>query len=216
MTVIQKSLIILGAILAIFAVVTQYGLMIEQSERTVFETTMRFFSFFTMLTNSLVALYLAMLWLGSNSRLGRFFQRPGVITAITLYITVVGLVYQLLLRHVWEPQGLQRLVDELLHSVNPLYFILYWYLYEDKAQLKWRFIPSWLIFPSVYVVYFMSWGAFSGLYPYPFVNINELGISQVLLNSLGLLLVFIGFSAFYIGVGKLLAKPAAPQAFRSS
>ncbi|MEK6478439.1 Pr6Pr family membrane protein [Catalinimonas sp. 4WD22] len=212
----KKLFVIFGVLLACFAVITQYVLMIENSQTPVLETTVRFFSFFTILTNTLVALYFCTMWLGSSSRLGKLFQRRGVITAITVYITVVGLVYQLLLRQIWEPTGMQKLVDELLHSVNPLYFILYWYLYEDKAQLKWRFIPVWLLYPLIYLLYILVRGSFSGFYPYPFVNVSELGMSQVLLNSLGLMLVFIGFCVLYIGVGKLLARPAATQAFRNS
>ena len=216
MTTHHKTFIILGALLAWFAVIVQYVLMIENREASVFESTVRFFSFFTILTNTLIALYFTSMWLGRHTKLGRLFQRPGVVTAITVYITVVGLVYQLLLRQIWEPQGLQRLVDELLHSVNPLYFVLYWYLYEEKSTLKWNLIPGWLIYPLVYVIYILIRGSFSGFYPYPFVNVAELGMSQVLLNSFGLMFVFIGFCALYIGGGKLLSRTQESQAFRSS
>lgn len=211
----QKSLIILGALLAWFAIITQGVLMMENRVASIPETILRFFSFFTILTNTLVAVYFTSIWIGRKTSLSKLFQKPGAITAITVYITVVGLVYQLVLRQIWEPQGLQQLVDELLHSVNPLYFILYWYLYEEKAKLKWPFIPSWLLYPLLYSVYILIRGSFSGFYPYPFVNVAELGLSQVLLNSIGLVFVFLSISVLYIGFGKVLAKGKRKQSPRS-
>lgn len=212
----QKSFIILGALLAWFAVIMQFVLMMENRVTPIPETIVRFFSFFTILTNTLIALYFISMWLGRHTKLGQRFQRPGVVSAIAVYITVVGLVYQLVLRQIWEPQGLQKLVDELLHSVNPVYFVLYWYLYEEKAKLKWTLIPGWLIYPLLYLMYILIRGSFSGFYPYPFVNVAELGMRQVLLNSVGLMFVFIGFCALYIGIGKILTRTQKPQVFRSS
>ncbi|WPP52934.1 Pr6Pr family membrane protein [Catalinimonas niigatensis] len=212
----QKSFIILGALLAWFAVIMQFVLMMENRVTPIPETIVRFFSFFTILTNTLIALYFTSMWLGRHTKLSQRFQRPGVVSAIAVYITVVGLVYQLVLRQIWEPQGLQKLVDELLHSVNPVYFVLYWYLYEEKAKLKWTLIPGWLIYPLLYLMYILIRGSFSGFYPYPFVNVAELGMRQVLLNSVGLMFVFIGFCALYIGIGKILTRTQKPQVFRSS
>lgn len=209
----QKYLIIIGAVIAWFAVIMQFVLMIENRVVSIPETTVRFFSFFTILTNTLIAVYFTTIWLGRQTKLGQLFQKPGVITAITVYITVVGLVYQLVLRQIWEPQGLQRLVDELLHSVNPLYFVLYWYLYEEKGKLKWNFIPGWLLYPLLYLIYILIRGSFSDFYPYPFVNVAELGMNQVLLNSVVLMFVFIGFCALYIGIGKLLARTEQKQEY---
>ncbi|MBL7878732.1 MAG: Pr6Pr family membrane protein, partial [Chryseobacterium gambrini] len=49
---------------------------------------------------------------------------------------IVGLIYQFLLRSTWNPSGMQKLVDELLHSVIPLLVLIYWYWYENKNNLK--------------------------------------------------------------------------------
>ena len=53
----QRLLSFLVGLIALGAVVTQYFLMIENRIAPVGETTIRFFSFFTILTNSLVAVY---------------------------------------------------------------------------------------------------------------------------------------------------------------
>ena len=80
------------------AMFLQLYLIIINRNATVPETIIRFFSFYTILTNILVACYFSFLWLKSNSRLGKFFSRENVTGAITPYITVVGITYNLILR----------------------------------------------------------------------------------------------------------------------
>ena len=196
----KNKLALLFAAIAWFAVLTQYYLMIENRGASIFETTIRFCSFFTILTNALVAIYFT-LSLQKNSNCS-IINKPGTLTAITVYISIVGLVYQVLLRHVWEPQGLQRIVDELLHSVIPILVFIFWFLYEEKKSLTYKTIPLWLIFPFIYLIYILIRGYFSDFYPYPFVDVISLGFKQVLLNSAGLILFFIFISAGYIALVK--------------
>lgn len=162
------------------------------------EVTIRFFSFFTILTNILTALFF------TTQALGIKQYKAGTLTAITVYITIVGLVYQVMLRHLWAPTGMQRVVDELLHSVIPVLTILYWYLYEDRHNVSNKQIPAWLLYPFVYCIYILIRGYFSGFYPYPFIDVSALGFSSVLLNAL-LLFFFFGFvSILFVFAGKRL------------
>lgn len=184
------------------AVLTQYFLMVENRVASVGETTIRFFSFFTILTNSLVAIYFTWWILLYKKENPSILNKPGTLTALTVYITIVGLVYQILLRPIWEPTGIQLVVDELLHSVIPLVVIVCWYLFEDKSLVSYRQIPQWLIYPLIYLAYILIRGNGSGFYPYPFVDVGSLGLSKVLINAMGLMVLFVGISALYIKVGK--------------
>jgi hypothetical protein len=184
------------------AVLTQYFLMVENRVASVGETTIRFFSFFTILTNSLVAIYFTWWILLHKKENPSMLNKPGTLTALTVYITIVGLVYQVLLRPIWEPTGIQLVVDELLHSVIPLAVIVCWYLFEDKSLVSYRQIPQWLIYPLIYLAYILIRGNGSGFYPYPFVDVGSLGLSKVLINAMGLMVLFVGISALYIKVGK--------------
>lgn len=196
----------IGALIGWFAVVTQFVLMMQNRVVSIAETTIRFFSFFTILTNTLVAVYFTTLFVNQKGRLQKFFESEGNLTAITIYITVVGLVYQLVLRHLWQPTGIQQLVDELLHSVTPLYAIVFWWLYEQKRTVQLKQSFSWLIYPLTYLGYILFRGYYSGFYPYPFVDVSTLGINKVLMNSGVLLLVFLGLSFLFWGVGRLTTK----------
>lgn len=192
------------ALLAWFAVITQYYLMLENRITDVIETSIRFFSFFTILTNSLVAIFFSYRLITDSKKKKQ--KANGRLSALTVYILVVGIVYQLVLRPIWDPKGLQKVVDELLHTVIPLLVLLFWYLYEQKHKLTWRLIPSWLIYPCVYLLFILIRGYSGHFYPYPFVNVSELGIQKVLTNSF-LLFLFFGFlSLVLIVLGQRLAK----------
>ncbi len=192
----RKSLALLFTVIVWFAVIVQFILMIQNRTASVAETIVRFFSFFTILTNTIVALFFT----GQVLNVGRTY-RPGILSAVTVYIFIVGIVYQVLLRHIWEPHGLQLVVDEILHTINPLIVLLYWYLYEEKSLVKYSQIKGWLAYPLAYLVYIMIRGSFSGFYPYPFINVAQIGLAKALLNSGLLTLFFIVISFLLIIIG---------------
>src|SRR5689334_22089207 len=101
---------------------------------------------------------------------------------------------------------MQLVVDELLHSVIPILFFIYWFLLVPKQQLQWRSFWSWLIFPLVYLAFILARGSFSGFYPYPFIQVNKLGFSRVLFNAAGITVIFLVISLILIGIAKWLIK----------
>jgi hypothetical protein len=197
------------ALIAWLALGLQLYILIRNAEingLTRLQATGRFFGYFTILTNLLVAVCFSSILLKPDSSMGRFFSRPSTIAAIALYIFIVGLVYNTILRFIWEPTGLQKWVDEALHVVVPLLFMLYWLLIVPKGFLKWFYPFRWLIYPAIYLVYALLRGALSGFYAYPFINVKELGYNRVLLNSGGLILVFIITGFLFVGIDKLLSR----------
>lgn len=201
----DKRFGVIGAAIAWLAVVLQLLLMLQNRTESILETLIRFFSFFTILSNILVAICLTSV-AARNSENQNFFSSPATLSAITVYILIVGLVYNFVLRSTWNPQGLQKLVDEVLHSVIPVYFFIYWVVYVPKEKLEWRLVSKWLLFPLAYLVYVLLRGSVSGFYPYPFVNAPVIGYTAVINNSLVLMGVFIFFSLLLIGLAKLLRK----------
>ncbi len=185
-----------------FAVIAQFVLMMDNRTTSVAEMVIRFFSFFTILTNTLVAIYFTHRAIGQKGLRLRLLDAEGMLTAVTGYIFVVGLVYQVALRHIWQPTGLQMVVDELLHTVIPMLVLVYWVLHVERAELSWKHIPRYLIYPVVYLVYILLRGALSGFYPYPFIDVGALGLTQTLLNAIVLLVVFVVLFAGMIGVGR--------------
>ena len=200
-----KSSLFIG-IIAILSVAVQFYLMIENRVESVPETVIRFFSFFTILTNLLVGIYFVFYFINSLNNKKYFLAKPGNLTALTVYITIVGLVYQLVLRSTWKPEGLQKVVDELLHTIIPVLVILFWIYYENKKELKYKSIFQWLVYPIFYLFFILIRGSFSNFYPYPFVNVVTLGYSKVIVNSALLVLIFTIISALFIKIGRQFSK----------
>ena len=199
---LRKTFLTILVVSGWFALIAQFYLIIVNRVASIPETITRYFSFFTILTNLIVVVCCTFILLKPTSNTGRFFSRPDTLTAIAVYIVVVGIVYNTVLRFLWNPQGLQFIVDELLHSVIPLLFIVLWFLQTRKAVLKWKNVFPWLLYPLAYITCILIRGAFSGFYPYPFINVTELGYNKVLLNCLGLVLGFLCLSLLFVVIIK--------------
>ncbi len=194
--------IAIGTFIGWFAVLLQLYLLIQNRRLSLPATIVQFFSYFTILTNILVAVYFTLLLLKRRSQQEGWFTNQKAATAIAVYITIVGIVYNLVLRHLWDPQGWQLVADELLHTIIPLFFLLYWFLFVQRRNLKWKDAFLWLLYPFVYLVFVLSRGALTGLYPYPFIDVIALGYNQVILNCGILFLVFLLFSLLFIAIGR--------------
>jgi hypothetical protein len=176
----RNILNIIGAIMGWSAIISQLVLIILNRQADVFETIIRFFSFFTILTNILVAGYFTAQLL--NLKTFKLLKTDASLTAITAFILVVGLVYQIVLRFIWEPTGWQFVVDELLHTIIPIYVLLYWFFYVKLSSFNTRHLVTWLLYPFTYFAFVMVRGHFSGFYPYPFINVQEIGFPKVFGN----------------------------------
>jgi hypothetical protein len=161
-----------------------------------------FFSFFTVLTNTLVAVVLTCELTSRESAARRWFLQPSVSSGIAVSIAVVGLAYNVLLRHLWHPQGWQWLADELMHDVMPLLFLAYWWCCVPKGTLRLRHIAAWVIYPAVYFAYSLWRGHLLAVYPYPFIDVSKLGYPQVFMNAGGLLVGFVVIALLVVGLDR--------------
>ena len=202
-----KIFALVAASIAWFGVLAQFYLIILNRVVSIPETILRFFAYFTINTNILVALCFTFIGIGSKTRTGRFFSRPSTVTAITVYIIIVGIVYNTILRSLWKPQGLQMIVDEILHSVTPLLFILFWVIFTPTEELKWKSAFSWLIYPLTYIFYALIVGAVTKFYPYLFVDVNRHGYIKALSNTGLVLFAIFLLSLILIATGKVVKNP---------
>jgi hypothetical protein len=191
----------IGAIISWLAVILQLYLIILNKTESVPETIIRFISYFTILTNILVAICFTSV-MNFRRHITKFFSSANIHSAVCVYIVVVGLVYNLILRQLWAPTGLQQIVDELLHSFIPLLFLFHWLAFVSKTNLQWKLVLFWLLYPLLYLFFIMIRGTFSGFYPYPFIDVSNLGYEKVLLNSFFLCLAFSVSSVLLIAVAK--------------
>jgi hypothetical protein len=197
------------AAVAWFAVVLQLWLSIQlgfTNGKSLADGLVAFFGYFTVLTNFFVALVATA---GAFSRTQAAFQwlyRPSVVGCATTAILLVGIVYHLLLREIWSPQGAQLLADVLLHYVVPAGALLHWLVYQQQERLTARSPLGWCLYPLAYVSYALIRGKLLGSYPYPFIDVASLGYQQVLVNTTGFVAAFIALGFVVLGLDRLVAK----------
>ena len=204
----------IAATVAWFALLLQFYLTLRQSNDNGFGALhgmWLFIAFFTILTNLIVAVTLTLPLLHPRSSSGQFFTRPSVITGVAANIALVGIAYNLLLRNIWNPQGLQLLADILLHDVLPIAFVLYWWQTAARAAVRYADIVYWAIYPIIYFIYALLRGAATGFYAYPFIDVARLGLAQVIANALGILLGFVIIAALLIAFGNIRSRNSGPR-----
>ncbi len=201
-----KTFAAVAAVIGWIALILQLYLIIVNRTASIPETLLRYFGFFTILTNILVATSLTMVYLKGISENGHFLTRPKTLTATAVYITIVGLIYNLILRFQWAPQGLAKLVDELLHSVIPALFIFFWIKFVPTQSIQWKNILPWLIYPLAYLGYTLLRGSFAAWYPYPFINVTDLGYEKVVMNSAMVTVAFLVSAVLFAGIAKAMSK----------
>jgi hypothetical protein len=172
------------------------------------ERLVRFFSYFTVATNIIVAAALTAIAFFPGTRPGGFASKPSTRAAVTVYITVVGIVYSLFLRDVWDPVGWNAVADHALHDVMPILYVAHWLVFAPKAGIGWAEPIKWLVYPAVYFAYSLIRGAVVSWYPYWFADVGLLGYPTALTNAGFVLIGFAAVGFMYAGFAKLLSRTA--------
>ncbi len=161
-------------------------------------SVVNFFSYFTILSNFLAAI----IFLASAvmAHTGKQDDRvDGVRGAATLYMVITGIVYVVLLSNV-DVQTPIPWVNSVIHYLFPIVILLDWLLDPPTKRIQTRIALSWLAFPLLYAVYSLVRGPFAhDWYPYPFINVSQLGYVHVLVNCV--VLAIVG-AALAVGLAK--------------
>ena len=198
---LYRPLAAVVALLAWSALVLQYVLLIRLTLHDIgpWLGTLRYFSFFTILSNLLVALITTAAWFGTSSTFGRFLAGARLRGVTALCIGVTGAIYFLVLASTWAPQGLQWRVDVGLHYAVPVFYLMWWAVCVPHGQLLWSDALRWLVFPLVYLVWAMLRGAWLHEYPYPFIDVGALGPTVVTRNAFGIGVLFLLLGLLLVG-----------------
>lgn len=149
------------------------------------DRVVNFFSFFTVLSNVVVALTTGLLAidLDRRSTLFRVLRLDGLIA-----IAVTGVVFHLTLAQLQELTGWSAVADALLHTASPIMAVLGWLLVGPRGQVNRRVVLLTVIAPVLWIVYALVRGALvqdragRDYYPYPFMDVQEHGYPLVIVN----------------------------------
>lgn len=187
-----------AAVAVLVAVVAQW----ENSLRDPGYRFVDFFGYFTIQSNLIVLLALA---IGAFTVLRRTTPprwTVAVRAAATTYIALTGLVFNLLLAGL--PSNDPYTVgwaSDVFHRVIPLYVVLDWVLFADRDRQPWRRLWQFLAFPLIWVVVVLARGA--DFVPYPFLDVATLGGGFVALWCVGIAVAVALIGALVVAASRL-------------
>jgi hypothetical protein len=165
-----------------------------------------FFSFFTIQSNLIaVAVFL----IGAAR-----VRRPAssgwdlVRGASVLYMTVTLVVFALLLAGTDVDVTLPW-VDTVVHRIRPIAVIVDWLIDPPTERIAFRSSLVWLAYPLLWTGFTLVRGAFTGWYPYPFLDPANGGYGTVAAYIVAILVFGMALSAVIAWVGNTLGSRRA-------
>ncbi|TQM81157.1 hypothetical protein FHX81_3518 [Saccharothrix saharensis] len=102
-----------------------------------------------------------------------------------LGITITGVVFAVLLAPLVHHVGVSWWVDLGFHRLSPVLAVLGWLLFGPRPRIDWSTIAkALLIWPVLWILYTFVHGAITDWYPYPFLDVTEVGFGTALRNAL--------------------------------
>ena len=204
----KRQFAALIAILAWVGLAMQFAFAIlnpATQDVAVTERIVRYFSFFTVVANGIIAVITTTIAVAPESRSSGRLQNGSVLTAAAVYISIVAVVYSLFLRSVVNAQGWHLISDHIVHDIMPAVFVLFWLIYAPKRDVKWLDPVKWLLVPVLYIAYSLVHGALDNWYPYWFADVAKLGYPTALKNSGFVLVAFLVFGFIFAAFAHILS-----------
>ena len=162
------------------------------------------FRMFTTLSNLAVALFFLadLLIFRKKKNVGIQRIRNVLKFSVTMSILLTGLVAFFMLHGMFDHMDqLAKIGLFFLHDLVPVATVCDWLFFDEKGRTD-RKMPLYAtLFPLLYVAVTMILSPFVPVqerYPYPFLNVDQLGIGMVILNIL--LLSFAFLAVGFLGV----------------
>ena len=180
-----------------------------------------FFVFYTNLSNLLLAMYQLTLGVsGHDPQCGvfRWLSSAGVALSMTLCIFVTHLIYQWVLvpsakksGKALSDIGFSSFGNLCVHYAVPWLTVVQWLLWQDKSGLTIGRAAWWLVLPLAYFAFGMARGATGKpightklIYPYPFLDLEHLGVKRFCLVFLAVLAFFFILGCVLVFIGQAL------------
>jgi hypothetical protein len=159
---------------------------------------LRFFAFFTILSNLFAAvlwLWLAARWKATRTRRDDLLRGASVLYLVLTFMVVVVLLSGAELQ-VADPR-----VDFIVHKLFPVLVVIDWIIDPPETDLRLRDVGLWLIFPLLWIGLTLVRGAIDGWYPYPFLDPDNGGYRSVAYHVAAILAGLLVIAGGIIGLG---------------
>lgn len=216
----QRSWNLILALVILASLVLQIGLLLAggqdvnsgQASAQVDLATrfVRFFSYFTIQSNLLV-LFVAISLVANPERDGAAWRVLRLDAVLGIAIT--GIVFATVLSGQVQPTGAGVWTNAGFHYFSPVWTLLGWLLFGPRGRIDGRTLGLAFLWPACWLAYTLVRGAWTGWYPYPFLDAGVLGHGRVVINIALILASAVAIALLLKAVdGRLQAVPARANA----
>jgi hypothetical protein len=150
------------------------------------------FAFFTIQSNLLVGVATFLLAI----RLDRSSTRFAVLRVVGLVaITITGIVFHAVLAQTLDLKSWDAIGNELVHTVVPVMAVVGWLLVGPRGLVSARIAWLSLLFPVCWLAFTLIRGAIAHWYPYPFIDVTQLGYGRTAVNCVWVAALMLGLAA---------------------
>jgi hypothetical protein len=164
------------------------------------------FALFTIQANLMVGVTMVLLVLRPVRKspmfsLIRLISLEAIVVTSVVYFAALSSKYSLIS---WNSLG-----NQLVHTVVPILTVVGWLVYGPRGLTS-RSRAAWsLAYPVAWLVFTLVRGAYVHWYPYPFLNVSTSGYGGVLLNCLGVAILWCALAAGAIALDRRLGHRAS-------
>jgi len=197
---------VIALVLQLYLVVTGENILDSSAVTTALpEQVRRYFSYFTIQANLLVAVSM---YLVVRDRIDSQLFRV-VRLASLVGITVTGIVAAVALPPSPSYTTGSLVCDRLLHIVVPVLTFVGWVAFGPRGRVtRDDLLPS-LIWPVLWLAATLALGPLVDWYPYPFLNVGSIGLGRTLLNCAVIAVLFLALAALALWADRRLSRDRA-------
>lgn len=151
----------------------------------------RFFSFFTVLSNLMVVVTSLPMALGKRLSYPLRVLRLNAVAAVV----ITGVVHWFLLRPGSNLTGFTVVVDTVTHIIVPILAVVVWLVAGPRGMTGRFVVAGSFAFPVLYAGWIFLYGALTSWYPYHFIDVPSIGYGQALTMAA---VIFVAFAVLSV------------------
>lgn len=164
----------------------------------------RLFSYFTIQSNLIVlAACIGLAW---RPRHDGPVWRVVRLDAL-LGIVITGLVYAIVLAPIVHLTGAALVATIGFHYISPWAALAGWLLFGPRPRMSWTTVAAAFVWPALWLIYTFVHGALSSWYPYPFLDVDDIGLVAAIRNAVVVLVIGVVLALVFKALDAKLPQP---------
>ncbi len=163
-------------------------------------------TYFTVMSNIIVAVTSALL----ATRWPNTTKFNALLLDGLICIIVTAVVYHTMIGPTANPTGWDAISNFFTHTLVPALAVVGWLVFGPRRRFNKLTVELSLVIPIGWLIFTTIRGAVTHYYPYDFVNVNELGYTQVAITCMVIIAMFVALALATIPIDRALTSATEP------